>query len=266
MSEIALGWSTVFALSMVLMFAVGFGAILMAATVNTTIQLAVPDGLRGRVMSVYTTIFAGSTPIGGPVMGGIASLFGIAISLAVGGVLSLAVGGGALAWLRRSGQDRIPRQSVARATASTAVSTATGPAAIRGRVPGVDPPALTGALPGQPAGCAEHERRVEPAEPERGRQHAPVGAVASARAAGPGSSVRDLGIRLSRLTDAGAQPSRMASAQIAASMAPEAPSGCPYRAFVPLTGTVAARSPSASAIARASATSPIGVDEAWALT
>ena len=57
----------------------------MAATANATIQLAVPDGLRGRVMSVYTTIFAGSTPIGGPVMGGIASLFGVAISLAVGG-------------------------------------------------------------------------------------------------------------------------------------------------------------------------------------
>ena len=71
------------------MFAVGFGGILMAATANTTVQLAVPDGLRGRVMSVYTTIFAGSTPIGGPVMGGIASLFGVAISLAVGGVLCL---------------------------------------------------------------------------------------------------------------------------------------------------------------------------------
>ena len=54
----------------------------MAATANTTMQLAVPDGLRGRVMSVYTTIFAGSTPIGGPMMGGLASLFGIAVSLA----------------------------------------------------------------------------------------------------------------------------------------------------------------------------------------
>ena len=133
-SEIALGWSTVFALSMVLMFAVGFGAILMAATVNTTIQLAVPDGLRGRVMSVYTTIFAGSTPIGGPVMGGIASLFGIAVSLAVGGVLSLAVGGGALAWLRRSGQDRIPRQSRSQ-TPATVISTATGPATSPGGFP-----------------------------------------------------------------------------------------------------------------------------------
>ncbi len=69
-----------------------------------------------------------------------------------------------------------------------------------------------------------------------------------------------------RLTDAGANPSAMARAQIAASMAPEAPSGWPYIAFVPLTGTVAARSPRVDEMARASATSPIGVDEAWALT
>jgi len=68
------------------------------------------------------------------------------------------------------------------------------------------------------------------------------------------------------LTDAGAQPSRMAKAQMAASIAPEAPSGWPYIALVPLTGTVPARSPSASVIARASATSPIGVDDACALT
>jgi len=68
------------------------------------------------------------------------------------------------------------------------------------------------------------------------------------------------------LTDAGAHPSRIASAQIAASMAPDAPSGWPYSAFVPLTGTLAARSPSAIVKARASATSPIGVDDACALT
>ena len=97
-------------------------------------------------MSVYTTIFAGSTPIGGPVMGGIASLFGIAISLAVGGVLCLAVGGGALAWMRRDGHDRIPRQSVVRDAGDPAARRRPGrrrpPAASRSR-----PPALTAAPP-----------------------------------------------------------------------------------------------------------------------
>ena len=104
--EIALGASRSFPTSLLLMVAVGFGGILMATTANTTMQLAVPDGLRGRVMSVYTTVFAGSTPIGGPVMGGLASVFGVAVSLAVGGVLSALVGAGALVWMRRNGLDR----------------------------------------------------------------------------------------------------------------------------------------------------------------
>ena len=105
--EVALGASRWFPVSLALMVAVGFGGIMMAATANTAIQLAVPDGLRGRVMSVYTTIFAGSTPIGGPVMGGLASAFGVAISLAIGGVLSGLVGLGAFIWIRRRGLDRV---------------------------------------------------------------------------------------------------------------------------------------------------------------
>ena len=67
------GCRATFYLSLGLMFLVGLGAIAMAATANTTIQLAVPDHLRGRAMSVYTTVFAGSTPVGGLLMGWIAS-------------------------------------------------------------------------------------------------------------------------------------------------------------------------------------------------
>ncbi len=104
--EVVLAYSHVFAFSMLLMVGVGFGAIAMAATANTTLQLASPDQLRGRVMSFYTTIFAGSTPIGGLLMGAIASGLGIAIAMVVGGVLSLAVGVAAFAWIRRRGLDR----------------------------------------------------------------------------------------------------------------------------------------------------------------
>ncbi len=108
--EIGLGFSGLFPVSMALMVAVGFGAILMAATANTVIQLTVPDGLRGRTMSVYTTVFAGSTPVGGPLMGGIASGFGVAVSMAVGGILALLVGLGAFVWTRRHGLDvSLPR-------------------------------------------------------------------------------------------------------------------------------------------------------------
>jgi MFS family permease len=79
----------------------GFGAIWMAANGNTLIQATVPDELRGRVISVYTTVFAGSTPFGALFAGFLASRWGAAAALAVGGVLTIVVGVGALAWLRR---------------------------------------------------------------------------------------------------------------------------------------------------------------------
>jgi MFS family permease len=85
----------------VAMFVVGLGGIGMAATGNTTIQLHVPDQLRGRVMSVYTTVFAGSTPVGGLIAGALASAFGVATAIAIGGGASLVVGLGGYAWYRR---------------------------------------------------------------------------------------------------------------------------------------------------------------------
>ena len=117
-----------FALSLLLMVAVGFGAILMAATANTTIQLAVPDGLRGRVMSVYTTIFAGSTPIGGPMMGGLASAFGVAISLAVGGVCRGVVGVARSPGSAAAGWTASPRRAPSPTARGPARSAATGAA------------------------------------------------------------------------------------------------------------------------------------------
>lgn len=86
---IGLGISRFVPLSLVLMFIAGWGVIAMAATTNTTIQLAVPDILRGRVMSVYTTVFAGSVPLGGLFAGGVAAAGGVPVALALGGVLAL---------------------------------------------------------------------------------------------------------------------------------------------------------------------------------
>ena len=88
-------------LAIVTMLFVGFGAIGMAATANTTIQLAVPDGLRGRVMSVYTTVFIGSTPLGGLVSGWIASVVSVEAAVAVGGIGALVGGLAGMIWLRR---------------------------------------------------------------------------------------------------------------------------------------------------------------------
>lgn len=100
-ASLALAVSTSFPISLLLMIPIGAGGIAMAATANATIQLNVPDGLRGRVMSVYTTVFAASVPIGGLAAGALASTIGVLQTVAVGGALSLATGVGAYVWWRR---------------------------------------------------------------------------------------------------------------------------------------------------------------------
>jgi hypothetical protein len=72
------------------LFGAGFVAISMAATANASIQTAAPPALRGRVMSVYTTVFAGSTPIGALATGAVASLIGAPGALIVAGSLGVA--------------------------------------------------------------------------------------------------------------------------------------------------------------------------------
>ena len=99
--SMVLAASTAFPLSLIAMAVAGAGGIGMAVTANTTIQLSVPDHLRGRVMSVYTTVFSGSVPAGGLLMGAIGSAWGVPAALLIGGALSLVCGLGAWIWVRR---------------------------------------------------------------------------------------------------------------------------------------------------------------------
>ncbi|HET7473732.1 MAG TPA: MFS transporter [Candidatus Limnocylindrales bacterium] len=101
LASVVLAWSSSFGLSLLTMIVAGAGGIAMAVSANTTIQLTVPDHLRGRVMSVYTTCFSASVPAGGVLMGGIASAFTVPASLFVGAILSIVCGVGAWIWLDR---------------------------------------------------------------------------------------------------------------------------------------------------------------------
>jgi MFS family permease len=47
----------------------GAASVTFAATINSSLQLAVTPHMRGRVMSLYSVVFLGSTPIGGPLAG-----------------------------------------------------------------------------------------------------------------------------------------------------------------------------------------------------
>jgi MFS family permease len=51
------------------LFVAGAGMITYTVNANSTVQLATPDALRGRVMSVYTLMFAGLNPVGALVVG-----------------------------------------------------------------------------------------------------------------------------------------------------------------------------------------------------
>jgi MFS family permease len=92
----AVGVSHVLPLSLLLMGLAGWGLITMAATTNMIVQMTVPDSLRGRAMSVYTTVFAGSTPVGGLVAGAIAGMSGVGVALVLGGLVSAGAAGLAL--------------------------------------------------------------------------------------------------------------------------------------------------------------------------
>lgn len=87
-------FSRCYPISLGLMFVVGAAAVLTQALTNTTLQLAAPDRLRGRVMGAYSFGTQGLRVVNGPLLGGAAYLFGApaAVAAAAGFVL-LGLGG-----------------------------------------------------------------------------------------------------------------------------------------------------------------------------
>lgn len=95
--------------SLILVALVGFLQIAFTAVANSTLQTITPDHLRGRIMSVYMLCFAGSTPIGNLLTGGVAHSFGASTALLAGALLSFAV---ALAgWFWRVPAEKSARQA-----------------------------------------------------------------------------------------------------------------------------------------------------------
>lgn len=88
-------------LAAVLLVAVGITSISFTSIANSTLQLSTAPAMRGRVMSLWTMAFLGSTPIGGPIIGYISEHTSPRVGLTVGGVAALAAGIFALAVVRR---------------------------------------------------------------------------------------------------------------------------------------------------------------------
>jgi MFS family permease len=89
------------ALAAPLLFVMGFSGILFMAGANTTLQLTVPDALRGRMMSLYGTVFAGVSPIGAFSLGSVIEAFGVPTGCLAAGGLGVASVMAVLVWWTR---------------------------------------------------------------------------------------------------------------------------------------------------------------------
>ncbi len=69
---------------------VGAASVTFLSLGNSTLQLEADPSMRGRVMSLWSVAFQGSTPIGGPLIGVIGGALGARYGLGTGGVACLA--------------------------------------------------------------------------------------------------------------------------------------------------------------------------------
>ena len=90
-----------FPTAVVVLFQVGFFAIVFMAGCNTTLQLGAPDELRGRVMSLYTLAFGGVFPLGAFLVGAIAEAASVRAACLAGGGAGVVGLAALLLWWRR---------------------------------------------------------------------------------------------------------------------------------------------------------------------
>lgn len=74
-------------LSVISLVGVGAGLVAFFSTANASVQRRVPDGLRGRVMGLYSLVFQGLTPFGSLLVGFMAEIIGVRMAIFSGGLL-----------------------------------------------------------------------------------------------------------------------------------------------------------------------------------
>jgi len=97
----AIAISRWYPVTLALMVPLGLASISFTTSANSRLQLTVPDALRGRVMSIYTLLFMGTTPIGGLFTGFLAEHLGIQWTLGIeASICGLGVAAGLLYYQR----------------------------------------------------------------------------------------------------------------------------------------------------------------------
>ena len=68
----------------------GAATVTLAASINSSLQLASEPSMRGRVMALYSIVFLGSTPIGGPLSGWLSEAIDPRAALVMAGIAGIA--------------------------------------------------------------------------------------------------------------------------------------------------------------------------------
>jgi MFS family permease len=90
------------ALEVPMLALLGAAAVTFAATINSTLQLAVAPAMRGRVMALYSVVFLGTNPIGGPLAGWLSQAYDPRAALLLASVAGLSA-----AWAGRVSLSRL---------------------------------------------------------------------------------------------------------------------------------------------------------------
>jgi MFS family permease len=94
----------------------GAATVTFAASINSYLQLEVEPEMRGRVMALYSIVFLGSTPIGGPIAGWLSQAFDPRVALVMAGISGLCA-----AWAAHTALARVERENPARVRAASQV-------------------------------------------------------------------------------------------------------------------------------------------------
>jgi MFS family permease len=84
--------------TLLLLVLLGVAHTTFASTANVSLQLTAPDHLRGRVMSLYMLLIAGSTPVGGYLTGLMAEYLGVSTAVGINASICLLGTGAALVY------------------------------------------------------------------------------------------------------------------------------------------------------------------------
>ena len=86
---IIMGMTSNMNLSLVLLAFIGWGTVTQLVTMNTMIQMEVPNDLRGRVFSIYFWALQGVAPFGSIMVGWLAQTWDVQTAIVIGGVACL---------------------------------------------------------------------------------------------------------------------------------------------------------------------------------